>query len=145
MTTGRFIKTLDENKTKELQFSLPDGTVRQGDLHITELKSVSVKSVDCGGRPHDFTEQVMQIWLNESSDKTETWTASKALSIIEKVRDQIELEDKDSLYVEYGDNRMPAGKYRIGEMNETDGVLRIALKPQPVACKPRLEFAGACC
>ena len=57
----------------------------KGDLHITEVKNVTVASVDCGLNAHDFKETIIQLWVNELSGVEAEWTGEKALNILHKV------------------------------------------------------------
>lgn len=148
MNTSTFINTLVNNTGKELQFSLPDSTVIAGDLHITEIQHHSVDSIDCGGNAHSYNETVIQLWVNENSEKTAEWTTDKALKIIELVGEKKQYRDDADLLIEFGDAVHPTIRYSVQEVKEDPETLIMALSVKPTVCKPSLNReakAGACC
>lgn len=148
MNTSTFINSLVQNTGKELQFSLPDNLIISGDLHITEIQHHSVDSVDCGGNQHSYDETVIQLWVNERSQKTAEWTTNKALKIIGLVGEKQQYRDEAELFIEFGDSAHPTIRYSVSNMDENAERLIVGLSVKPTVCKPGLnrnKKVGACC
>lgn len=147
MTLQLFLETLEANPAKRLSFVLPDGTNLRGDLHITEVKNITVESVDCGSNNHAFRETVIQLWVNAASAKPAEWTTDKALSILKKVQSGRPLVPGSELFFEYGDAERPTISYSIGELSNSAEQIELRLAVKPVQCKPGTlasEPAGCC-
>ena len=149
MNTSTFIHHLVSNNAKKLRFTLPDQTVLSGDLHITEIQDHSINSVDCGGNAHQYDETVVQLWINESSEKVVEWKTEKALKIFEIVGEKIDYKDKAELFIEFGDSAHPTIKYSVKEIKSDDEKTNVVLTVKPTACKPELNHERskieACC
>jgi len=149
MKTSTFINQLVLNSGKELRFTLPDQTVLSGDLHITEIQNHKVDSVDCGGNAHQYDETVVQLWINESSEKVAEWKTEKALKIFEIVGQKIEYKDEAELFIEFGDSAHHTIKYSVSEIESDTKKVNVLLTVKPTACKPKLDLEksnmGVCC
>lgn len=148
MHTSKFIQKLLSNSGKKLQFILPDQTAISGDLHITEIQHHSVDSVDCGGNPHSYHETVIQLSVNECSDKVADWTTDKAIKIIDIVGQEKPYKDNAELFIEFGDSNHPTIRYSIESINTTGALVTIQLNVKPTVCKPSLNIGkqmAACC
>ena len=147
MNIQELLRTLKTEKGKSLIFSLPGGVSIDGDLHITEVKNYTVNSVDCGSRASIFDETVIQLWVNESSDRDPNWTTDKAIGIINKVGKMQEYSPNAEVFIEYGDANHPTIKYSISEFEIGPNELVIHLYVKPTMCKPReeLELVNGCC
>ena len=54
--------------------------------HITEVKHITVDSVDCGAQTDSWKETIIQLWESPNElGKTEFMSAYKALAILKKV------------------------------------------------------------
>jgi hypothetical protein len=70
--------------------------------HLTELKSASFDTVDCGGQVNRWHETIVQLWV--SPDPAEDrMTAAKFLKIFDKVCGMIPLKFDAEIRIEYGD------------------------------------------
>ncbi|NBC64332.1 MAG: hypothetical protein GVY07_01545 [Bacteroidetes bacterium] len=148
MNTSTFIHKLISNSGKKLQFVLPDQTVISGDLHITEIQHHSVDSVDCGSNPHSYHETVIQLSVNEWSDKVADWTTDKAIKIIDIVGQKSSFNDDAELFIEFGDSEHPTIRYSVESVFTTDALVAIQLNMKPTVCKPSLNIGkqkAACC
>lgn len=148
MNTSTFINELINNTDKTLKFRLPDKAVISGDLHITEIQHHAVESVDCGGNSHSYDETVIQLWVNEHSEKESEWTTNKALKIIDLVGKRRAYKNEAELFVEFGDSAHPTIRYSIHGFDESPEKLIIGLSVKPTVCKPSLNRTpkeAACC
>lgn len=147
MNTQELLYILETEKGKSLKFKLPDGIDITGDLHITEVKNYTVNSVDCGSRASTFDETVIQLWVNDLSDRDPNWTTDKAIGIINKVGKIQDYSPDGEVFIEYGDANYPTIKYSVSEFEVTSNELIIRLYSKPTMCKPReeLELSTSCC
>ncbi len=145
MNTQNLFDQLDANTGNELTFILSDGRKLEGDLHFTEVKSVNVKSMDCGSNAHTFNETIIQLWLNEQSEKKAQWTVEKAANILNKVRAKQPIDHSSEVFFEFGDSKTQTSKFSIESMNREGEKLVIRLYVKPTVCKPRFNNELACC
>ncbi len=145
MKTEYLFEKLDKNLTNRLRFILPNGREIQGDLHFTEVKSITVNSTDCGSNSHSFNETVIQLWLNERSGKEAEWSGRKAINILNKVGSKLRFDLESEAFIEYGDSVSQTAKYSIESMNRVGDDLIVNLFVKPTECKPSRNKAFACC
>lgn len=145
MKTKELFEKLEANNTNRLHFLLPGGREIKGDLHFTEVKSISVKSMDCGSNIHDFNETVIQLWLNKRSEKEAEWSGGKAISILNKVGSKQMFDPESEVFFEYGDGIFQTAKYSIESIYRAKEDLVIKLFVKPTECKPSRNQELACC
>ena len=145
MKTHELFEQLESSKENRLHFILPGGREIKGDLHFTEVKSIIVKSMDCGSNVHDFNETVIQLWLNERSQKEAEWSGSKAINILNKVGSKQKFDLESEVFFEYGDSISQTAKYSIETINREKDDLIIRLFVKPTECKPSRNQELVCC
>ena len=97
MTTHDFLELLKNNPEAGLRFEYEQDRFVPDTYHITEIKNVTIDSVDCGGRPDSYKQTVVQLWVPPNEKLRKPWTAQKALSIFDIVD---KLNERDGLQVE---------------------------------------------
>ncbi|MFV1884564.1 MAG: DUF6428 family protein [Balneola sp.] len=145
MKTNVLFEKLDANITSRLRFILPNGREIQGDFHFTEVKSVNVKSMDCGSNKHIFNETIIQIWVNERSEKEAEWSGGKAVNILNKVGSKQRFDLESEVFFEYGDSISQTAKYSIETMYRVKDDLIVRLFVKPTECKPSRNQELVCC
>ena len=86
MKTKQFLDLLQQHQNHALLFEYAPNLLVGANYHITEVKHVSVDSVDCGSQTDEWRETIIQLWESPSElGKTEYMTAYKALAILNKV------------------------------------------------------------
>jgi hypothetical protein len=86
MKTAEFLELLNDHKNKSLLFEYQPGNLVGANYHITEIKNLTVDSVDCGAGVDFWKETIIQLWESpEEKDKTSFMSAFKALGILNKV------------------------------------------------------------
>lgn len=147
MKTSTLIELLQTHEDNHLEFELEPGVYVSPTFHITEIKNVSIESVDCGGNPDTYKQTIVQLWVNPEEPFRNPWTASKARSIFSRV-DSVKPIDKDAeIFFEYGDSSRRTSNYSVEDIHLEDNHMSIRLYAKPTVCKPR-ENAGqqtACC
>lgn len=145
MKTNEFLTLLNEKANKEVVFEYETGQYVPKAYHITEIKSVNIESVDCGGRPHSEKQTVVQLW-HDGKEKGNYMTAQKANKIF-KIVDKVKPLTQDAkILFEYGNTQIRTSHFEVQEIVENDNQIILQLFVQPTVCKPKfeLEIAGMC-
>ena len=149
MKTSEFLALLEQNPEKPLLFEYETGQFVPKAYHITEIKNVSIESVDCGGRPHSEKQTIVQLWHNgiEIGSYMEAKKAKKIFDIVEKVKPLVQ---ETEIYFEYGNKTMRTSNFKVQDVVNQDDKITFKLFVEPTACKPILELnilekVSACC
>lgn len=152
MESNAVLPRLGASSGKALRFLLDGKQLVPNDFHVTEVKRVTVASLDCGGGASTWQELVIQLWSPSGDNSQEALTAGKFLGILAKANAS-DLLDGNALRFEYGGPGEPAVQYHVGGVESKGETLEVHLTPPRVACKPleraRLDKAalsdGTCC
>ena len=147
MTTRDFISRLREATAKQLVFTNSDGATIHGGYHLTELKAASFDTVDCGAQKNQWNETIVQLWVPEEQENGAFMTASKFLSIYDKVARLIPLDATAEIRFEYGDENFPPSNYHVEMISENEAELHVQLQLPQTTCKARdrHQSGEACC
>ena len=63
MNYKELLNLFAENRDKELRFEYKAGHFVETNFHITEVKNLQIKSVDCGGKSDQWNETICFILL----------------------------------------------------------------------------------
>ena len=154
MNTLSFLSELHAlgNKNIDLIFDYGDKQVKPG-YHVTEVKSASIQTMDCGGQGNAWHETTLQLWAPDSTDET-YMSVDKFLNIYNRVSSSISVEESAEMRVEYGDIGSPAISYVVTSVEKTAEAVTIKLHAPAVACKgadrsvgdiPVVGSAASCC
>ena len=95
MKTHEFLSLLQENPNKNLLFEYKPGELVAANYHITEVKNITIDSVDCGAGTDFWKETIIQLWESpKEKGKRDYMSAYKALGILNKV-DKLKPMEKD--------------------------------------------------
>ena len=137
MKVSKFLKTVRENESLPMLFH-HNGEVVQGGFHVTEIKNVSVETIDCGKSIHDWKEVVVQIWVPEEAKETDPrMSANKFMKIWDTVDNRLSLYQDAEIKIEYGDERFNTANYQVGSLKPTADGLVVEMQPLQTLCKPR--------
>jgi hypothetical protein len=136
MTTSEFISALRAGQDNELMFTNLDGHAVHSGYHLTELKAVSLETVDCGGQTNRWQETIVQLWVPANPDD-DYMTAAKFLKIFDKVCGMIPLDVDAEVRVEYGDQNFFPSAYYIRAVTSDQTTTHVLLKPPRTTCKAR--------
>lgn len=138
MKTSEFLDLLEQHSDKELSFEYAKGQAVPSDYHITEIKNITIDSVDCGANPHFERRTEVQLWTPGGQDHQPRLKAGKAGAIFSRV-DQVKPMDRDAeIYFEFGHAALATSSYRVEFAHADEARLNVFLSVPPVACKPRL-------
>lgn len=86
MQTKEFLQLLNSHKEKSLLFEYQPGRFIPTNYHITEIKNMTIDSVDCGAGVDFWKETIIQLWESPTeSNDPEYMSAYKVLGILNKV------------------------------------------------------------
>ena len=105
--------------------------------HVTEVRAVNVRAVDCGGRADAWAETVVQLWVPEEAESGPPMTAGKFLSIVARVTADVPAVPTAEVRVEYGDVGKAAVSYHVEGVEVADGAVVVRLRAPHVTCKAR--------
>ncbi len=147
MTTHDFISRLRKAPAKQLVFTNSDGATIHGGYHLTELKSASFDTVDCGAQKSHWQETIVQLWVPENEESDDFMTAKKFLAIYDKVARLISLDVAAEIRFEYGDENFPPSNYHVEKISENEAELRVQLRLPQTTCRARdrRESGAVCC
>lgn len=144
MQTKDFLEILRDHRDKTLLFEYEAGQFIDDAYHITEVKNVHIESMDCGGRPDEYYQTIIQLWWNGTEQKERAMTAGKALKILEIVEQKRPMRYETPIFFEWGHGDLRTSNYVPNEVEITDDSVVLKLFVPPTVCKPKyeLEIAG---
>lgn len=155
MKTQEFFKVLDEHKEKSLLFEYAPNLFVGANYHITEVKHITVDSVDCGAQTDAWKETIIQLWESPNElDKTEYMTVYKALAILKKVGTMKPYTLDSELKLEYSNATFHTAQLFVNDFEIQRDHLIVKLAIEKTDCKAKdlcgvpekeVEKVEACC
>jgi len=155
MKTQEFFKVLDEHKEKSLLFEYAPNLFVGANYHITEVKHITVDSVDCGAQTDAWKETIIQLWESPNElDKTEYMTVYKALDILKKVGTMKPYTLDSELKLEYSNATFHTAQLFVNDFEIQRDHLIVKLVIEKTDCKAKdlcgvpekeVEKVEACC
>ena len=144
MKTKEFLSLLRENGNKELVFDYNRGALVGANYHLTEVKNISVDSVDCGAGTDFWKETIVQLWESPSElDKTEYMSVAKALQILNRVNGIKPMDLEAEVKIEYGNASFHTAQLFIDTFEIFKDRLLVKLAVEKTDCKAREECVVA--
>ncbi|WP_298550226.1 DUF6428 family protein [uncultured Algibacter sp.] len=142
MKTQELFNVLEQNKDKSLIFEYVPGLLVGANYHITEVKHITVDSVDCGAQTDAWKETIVQLWESPKElDKTEYMTVYKAIAILKKVG-SIKPYDLDSeVKFEYSNANFHTAQLFVNDFEIQGSNLIVKLAIEKTDCKAK-ELCG---
>ena len=140
MKTQEFLQILESNTNTSLLFEYTSGQLVGANYHITEVKHVSVDSVDCGGQIDAWNETIIQLW-ESPSELGKYMTSHKALEILNTVG-KIKTYDLNSeVKIEYSNSLFHTAQLFVSDFELSNGKLLFKLDIEKTDCKAK-EICG---
>lgn len=138
MQTHEFLSLLKENPNKSLLFEYKDGQTVGANYHITEVKNVTIDSVDCGARTDFWKETVIQLWESpKEKEKLEYMSALKALGILNKVDKLKPMEKEVEVKFEYSNAHFHTAQLFVNDYGIKENSLIMKLGVEKTDCKAK--------
>tara|TARA_R110002094_G_scaffold76612_7_gene83556 strand:- start:764 stop:1261 length:498 start_codon:yes stop_codon:yes gene_type:complete len=142
MKTKAFFKVLEQHKDKSLVFEYAPNKLVGANYHITEVKHISVDSVDCGGKTDDWKETVIQLWESPNElGKRDFMKVNKALEILERVGNMKPYILDAEVKFEYSNDTFNTAQLFINDFEIHDSNLIFKLAIEKTDCKAQ-EICG---
>jgi hypothetical protein len=140
MKTNEFLSLLKEHSNKSLLFEYKTGHFVGANYHITEIKNITIDSVDCGAKTDFWKETIIQLWESpEEKDKRDYMSADKALEILIRV-DAIKPMEKDvEVKFEYSNADFHTAQLFVNDFDINDNRLIMKLGVEQTDCKAKDE------
>ena len=138
MKTQEFLSLLAEHQNKSLLFEYAPNQIVPANYHITEVKHVTIDSVDCGARTDAWKETIIQLW--ESPDeigKTEFMSTYKALGILKKVGTIKPFVLDAELKFEYSNDSFHTAQLFVNDFEIIGNNLKLKLAIEKTDCKAK--------
>lgn len=138
MKTNEFLDLLKQHTDKSLLFEYKTGHFVGANYHITEIKNITIDSVDCGAGTDFWKETVIQLWESPDEHEREDYlTTNKALGILNKV-DQIKPMEKDvEVKFEYSNPEFHTSQLFVNDFAIEQNKLIMKLGVEKTDCKAR--------
>lgn len=138
MKTNEFLNLLKEHADKSLLFEYKPGLFVGANYHITEIKNITIDSVDCGAGTDFWKETIIQLWESPDEHEKEVYlSTNKALGILNKV-DQIKPMEKDvEVKFEYSNPEFHTAQLFVNDFSIDENKLIMKLAIEKTDCKAR--------
>lgn len=142
MKTQEFFNLLEEHKDKVLQFEYATNQYVAANYHITEVKHITIDSVDCGSQADRWNETIVQLWESPAEAlKTKHMSVLKAFGILKKVG-QMKAYDLDSeIKFEYSNATFHTAQLFVNDFEIRDNNFIVKLSIEKTDCKAK-ELCG---
>lgn len=138
MLVKQFLNVLEDHRDRPLHFEYAAGKTVPGGYHVTEIKNVTVETIDCGNSLHTWQEVIVQVWVpGEAQPGDEVMSAEKFLKIWGAVDRRIPLYNDGELRIEFHDPAHLPTIYHVDDLQIGEDGLRVAMAPPRTLCKPR--------
>ena len=138
MNTQELLNLLNEHQDKSLLFEYNKDAFVGANYHITEVKNITIDSVDCGSGTDYWKETVIQLWESPGEiDKTEFMTANKALAILSKVHRIKPMELSAEVKFEYSNSSFHTAQMFVSDFTLDNKQLILKLSINKTDCKAK--------
>ncbi len=140
MKTNEFLSLLKEHTNKSLLFEYQPGQHVGANYHVTEVKNITIDSVDCGAGTDFWKETIIQLWESPTEkDKTEFMTSNKVLSILNRVDSIKPMEKEVEVKFEYSNANFHTAQLFVNDHEISENQLLMKLGVERTDCKAKDE------
>ena len=142
MTTQELFNLLEQHQDKALMFEYAPNQFVGANYHITEVKHVTIDSVDCGSKTDFWKETIIQLWESpQEIGKTQFTSVYKALSILKKVGKMKAFDLNAEVKFEYSNTTFNTAQLFVNDFEVNGQILMIKLAIEKTDCKAK----DVCC
>ena len=142
MKTQELFSVLEQNSEKALLFEYAPNLLVGANYHITEVKHLTIDSVDCGAQTDAWKETIIQLWESPNElGKTEYMSVFKALGILKKVGKMKAYVLDSEVKFEYSNAAFHTAQMFVNDFEIQGKNLIIKLATQKTDCKAK-ELCG---
>lgn len=147
-TTQAFLTQLRDPSPRPLEFRLHGDPLVPAGYHVTEVKAVTIESMDCGGKANAWRETVIQLMDGTAEEARQGFmTTQKFLGIYDRVAAHIPVYADAEVRFEYGNVSQPAMQYHLSGVEVQPERVVVNLRQPGVTCKATgaSSSEGHCC
>ena len=138
MQTKEFLELLNNHKDKSLLFEYRPGALVAANYHITEIKNITVDSVDCGAGIDFWKETIIQLWESPTEkDETTFMSSFKALGILNKVNSIKPMVQDSEVKFEYSNANFHTAQLFVDDVVWNDKRIVFKLAIEKTDCKAK--------
>ncbi|MGB5692685.1 MAG: DUF6428 family protein [Flavobacteriaceae bacterium] len=138
MSTQELLSILQDHSDKSLLFEYEENAFVEANYHITEVKNITVDSVDCGSGTGYWKETVIQLWESpKEKGKKDFMSAYKALAILNKVHRIKPMDLEAEVKFEYSNSSFHTAQLFVADHTYTDQRLVLKLAINKTDCKAK--------
>ena len=138
MKTQELISVLEQNQDKSLLFEYAPNLFVGANYHITEVKHITIESVDCGSGTDNWKETIIQLWENPNEiDKTAYMSVYKALGILKKVGKMRPYQLDAEVKFEYSNAAFHTAQLFVNDFEIRNNNLIFKLAVEKTDCKAK--------
>jgi len=140
MKTNEFLSLLKEHAAKSLLFEYRPGQLVGANYHITEVKNITIDSVDCGAGTDFWKETIIQLWESPTEiDKRDFMLSEKALAILNRVDSIKPMEKEVEVKFEYSNANFHTAQLFVNGHEVLEEKLVFKLGVERTDCKAKDE------
>ncbi|TVZ52488.1 DUF6428 family protein [Dokdonia sp. Hel_I_53] len=138
MKTEEFLQILKQHQDKSLLFEYAPNLLVGANYHITEIKHITVDSVDCGAGVDAWKETIVQLWEDPNElGKTTFMSALKAMGILNKVGTIKSYIMDAELKIEYSNANFHTAQLFVNDYEVRGKNILMKLTSQATDCKAK--------
>ncbi len=138
MTPTTLFDLLKDHQGKSLLFEYLPNQYVAPDYHITEVKHVTVDSVDCGSGLDYWTETVIQLYQSPVKSESPSYMSCyKALGILKKVGQLKPYDLNSTVKFEYSNSSFNTAQLFVNDFEIRDNNLILKLAIEKTDCKAK--------
>jgi hypothetical protein len=142
MKTQELFSILEQHKDKALLFEYAPKALVAANYHITEVKHITVDSVDCGAQTDSWKETIIQLWESPLEiGKTEYMSVLKAQGILKKVGTMKPYVLDSEVKFEYSNSTFHTAQLFVNDYTIENNKLILKLAVEKTDCKAK-ELCG---
>ncbi|MEZ4810205.1 MAG: DUF6428 family protein [Allomuricauda sp.] len=136
MKTSELLSLLKQHQEKSLLFEYTKGKFVGANYHITEVKNITVDSVDCGAGTDFWKETVVQLWESpKEKGKRDFMTVNKALGILNRVDGIKPMVQEAEIKFEYSNAEFHTAQLFVDDYTLENQSLILKLSVEKTNCK----------
>ncbi|SDR69349.1 hypothetical protein SAMN04515667_0325 [Formosa sp. Hel1_31_208] len=138
MKTQDLFSLLEQHKDKALLFEYAPNCFVGTNYHITEVKHITIDSVDCGAQTDSWKETIIQLWESPNDiENSKHMSVLKALGILKKVGQMKPYILNAEVKFEYSNSSFHTAQLFVNQSKIDDGKLIIQLGIEKTDCKAK--------
>lgn len=147
-STAGFLDAVRAAPALPLEFRLYGGALVPAGYHVTEVKAVSIESMDCGGKANSWRETIIQLMDGTAAEAEQGFmTTQKFLGIYDRVVVSVPVHAEAEVRFEYGNVTNPAMQFHVASVEVKPERVVVDLRHPGVMCKATgaSSSEGQCC